>query len=64
MFFSLVIIFSLLYAVFLYYRDIFSVAKDKRFLTCSGEVSDYICSSEVLNWIWNYNIICFESCLI
>jgi hypothetical protein len=28
MFFSLVIIFSLLYAVFLYYRDIFSVAKD------------------------------------
>ncbi len=64
MFLSLVIIFSLLYAVFLYYRDIFSVSKLRGFLTCSGEVSDYICSSEVLNWIWNYNIICFESCFV
>ena len=46
------------------YRDIFSVTKLRRFLTCSGEVSDYICSSEVLNWIWDYNIICFESCFV
>ncbi len=64
MFLALVIIFSMLDAVFLYYRDIFSVAKDKGFLTCFGEVSDYICSSVVLNWIWNYNLICFESCFV
>ena len=37
------------------YRDIFSVTKLRGFLTCQGEVSDYICSKEVLNWIWNYN---------
>ena len=51
-------------AVFLCYRDIFSVTKLRRFLTCRGEVSDYICSDEVLNWIWNYNLICFESCFV
>ncbi len=47
-------------AIFLYI-GIFSVTKLRRFLTCRGEVSDYICSNEVLNWIWNYNLICFES---
>jgi hypothetical protein len=44
---SLVTIFSLLYAVFLYYRDIFSVPKLRGFLTCRGKVSDYICLSEI-----------------
>jgi hypothetical protein len=34
------------------------------FLTCSGKVSDYICSSEGLNWIWNYSILCFEFCFV
>ncbi len=63
-FFSLVIIFSLLYAVFLYYRDVFSVPKLRGFLTCSGKVSGYICSGEDLNGIWNYNIICFEFCFV
>ena len=43
------------------YRDIFSVIKLRGFLTCRGEVSDYMCSKEVINWIWNYNIICSES---
>ena len=51
-------------AVFLCYRDIFSVTKLRRFLTCRGEVSDHICSKEVLNWIWNYNLICYESCFV
>ncbi len=37
MFLVLVIIFSMLDAVFLYYRDIFSVVKDKGFL--SGSVA-------------------------
>ncbi len=44
--------------------EIFSVTKLRRFLTCRGEVSDYICSNEVLNWIWNYNLICFDSCCV
>ncbi len=44
--------------------EIFSVTKLRRFLTCRGEVSDYICSNEVLNWIWNYNLICFDSCFV
>ncbi len=44
--------------------EIFSVTKLRRFLTCRGEVSDHICSKEVLNWIWNYNLICLESCFV
>jgi hypothetical protein len=56
-------VFFLLGAVSLFYRDIFGVAKDRRFLTCRGEVSDYICSCEVLNWIWNYSIIVSNSVL-
>ena len=49
---------------FFCYRDIFSVIKLRGFLTCRGEVSDYMCSKEVINWIWNYNIICSESCFV
>ncbi len=44
--------------------EIFSVTKLRRFLTCRGEVSDYICSNDVLNLIWNYNLICFEFCFV
>jgi len=51
-------------AVFLCYRDIFSVTKLRGFLTCRGEVSDYMCSKEVINCIWNYNLIWFESCFV
>ncbi len=31
---------------------------------CRQQFVDYICLSEVLRRIWNYSIICFESCLI
>ncbi len=51
-------------AVFLCCRDIFSVTKLRGFLTCRGEVSDYIVQAKFLNWIWNYDIICFESCFV
>ena len=44
--------------------EIFSVTKLRRFLTCRGEVSDYICSNEVLNWIWNYDLVCSEFCFV
>ncbi len=49
---------------FFSFIEIFSVTKLRRFLTCRGEVSDYICLNEVLNWIWNNNLICFESCFV
>ncbi len=51
-------------ALFLSFIEIFSVTKLRRFLTCRGEVSECICSDEVLNRIWNYNLICFESCFV
>jgi hypothetical protein len=44
--------------------EILSVTKLRRFLTCRGEVSDYICSNDVIILIWNYNLICFESCFV
>ncbi len=51
-------------ALFFSVIEILSVTKLRRFLTWRGEVSDYICSNEVLNWVWNYNLICFESCFV
>ena len=51
-------------ALFFSVIEILSVTKLRGFLTCRGEVSGYICSKEVLNWIWNYNLICFESCYV
>ncbi len=51
-------------ALFFSFIEIFSVTKLRRFLTCRGEVSDYICSNKVLNWFWNYKLICFESCFV
>ncbi len=51
-------------ALFFSFIEIVSVTKLRRFLTCRGEVSDYICSNEVLNWILNYNLICFEFCFV
>jgi len=44
--------------------EIFSATKLRGFLTCRGEVSDYICSNDVKNLVWHYNLICFESCFV
>jgi hypothetical protein len=51
-------------ALFFSVIEIFSVTKLRGFLTCRGEVSDYICSNDVKNLIWNYNLICFEFCCV
>ncbi len=58
-------IFSLLDAVSLYHRDIFSVAKDKNHsdLPEAALATIYV-YARFLNWIWNYNIICFEYCFV
>ena len=56
---------SLLGAIFLFYRDIFSVAKDKN-QTDLPEVklmTIYV-HAGFLIWIWNYSIICFEFCFV
>ncbi len=31
---------------------------------CRQQFVDYICSSEVFRWIWDYSIICFEFCFV
>jgi hypothetical protein len=51
-------------ALFFSFIEIFSVTKLRRFLTWRGEVSDYICSNDVINLIWDYNLICFEFCFV
>ncbi len=60
---ALVIIFSLLDAVFLYYRDIFSVTKlTYPFQLATGGASYYIAISHILTLVEKYINICHEFC--
>ncbi len=56
-------IFLLLDAVFLYYRDILSVAKLKNsFWSAAGCAGYYVAFSHSLTWVEKYINICHESC--
>jgi len=51
-------------AVFLYYRDIFSVAKDKGFLSCSVAKLATIYTQLGFKLDLELSIICFEFCFV